>query len=563
MAIQHHPIPVLPDSPHIRPIAGHITRSYPVGRQSFSRACKGKVMTLTITMEHPKHHDIQAKLVTNINSNGGRTWHTVPFNREEDQTLVCHVTPEYPGLYSFRTEFSLDQGASWHRDTLPDAWVLVDPPQVDGLLVYTMIPTISGTVADWKSDLKRIREMGFNTIHMLPITAMDTSESPYSARDLFDIDNSYLLKRSERDSLSQLEEFIEEAKVHGIRLCFDIVLNHVGINSTMAQRAPDWIVPDPDQKDGFQRARYWSNDRWQFWNDLILINYEHPSEAIRAEIWSYMIDYTLFWANYANETEGFIRFDNLHSSDPDFVKALTSALHAQYPNVGILAEYFTDETTLLHTGPRWKLNLNLATPWDYKFVPQLREYLKYIHRVSRHIRYFMPVTSHDSGSPAQEFGSVESVIPRYVAAALLGTGATGIIQGVEYGALEKIEFIGRKPRMQFPAEAKFARFISQVNSILAEYPAFRHGDNCLFLDDGHEAIIAAFRQDTGTQAKGFLVVCNFDIYHIQRIEIDLSPVIETGGPLTCYDLISSQSRTFQQPYLDLQLPPSSTMVLKI
>ncbi len=563
MAILHRPIPVLPDSPRIRPIAGHINRSYPVGRQSFSRACKGKVMTLKITMEHPIQQDIQAKLVTNINANGGRTWHTVPFTREDDQSLVCHVTPEYPGLYSFRTEFSLDQGASWHRDTLPDAWVLVDPPQVDGLLVYTMIPTISGTVADWKSDLKRIREMGFNTIHMLPITAMDTSESPYSARDLFDIDHSYLLKRSENDSLSQLEEFIEEAKVHGIRLCFDIVLNHVGINSTMAQRAPDWIVPDPDQKDGFQRARYWSNDGWQCWNDLILINYEHPSEAIRAEIWSYMIDYTLFWANYANETEGFIRFDNLHSSDPDFVKALTSALHTQYPNVGILAEYFTDETTLLHTGPRWKLNLNLATPWDYKFVPQLREYLKYIHRVSRHIRYFMPVTSHDSGSPAQEFGSVESVIPRYVAAALLGTGATGIIQGVEYGVLEKIEFIGRKPKMQFPAEAKFARFISQVNSILAEYPAFRHGDNCQFLDDGHEAIIAAFRRDTGTQAKGFLVVCNFDIYHIQRIEIDLSPVIETGGPLTCYDLISSQSRTFQQPYLDLQLPPSSAMVLKI
>jgi len=60
----------------------------------------------------------------------------------------------------------------------------------------------------------------------------------------------------------------------------------------------------------------------------------------------------------------------------------------------------------------------------------------------------MPVTSHDSGTPAQEFGSVYSTIPRYVAAALLGTGATGVIQGVEFGNQEKINFMGRKPKME-------------------------------------------------------------------------------------------------------------------
>ena len=67
-----------------------------------------------------------------------------------------------------------------------------------------------------------------------------------------------------------------------ISLCFDLVLNHVGVNSTMAQRAPDWIIPDLDEKDGFMRARYWSGNDWCTWNDLVLINYEHPSEEIRA-----------------------------------------------------------------------------------------------------------------------------------------------------------------------------------------------------------------------------------------------------------------------------------------
>jgi glycosidase len=417
-------------------------------------------------------------------------------------------------------------------------------------------------MADWKTDLKRIREMGFNAIHLLPITAMDTSESPYAAKDLFDIDPSYLAEGSKQDGLAQLEAYIEEAKRLNIRLCFDLVLNHVGVHSTMAQRAPDWIVPDPNQPDGFQRARYWSNQGWQTWNDLVLINYEHPSEAIRSEIWAYMTDYTLFWAKYANDTGGFVRFDNLHSSDPDFVQALTMALHSEYPNVGLLAEYFTDETTLLHTGPQWGLNLNLATPWNYKFVPQLREYLNYIHRVSAHIRYFMPITSHDSGTPAQEFGSADSTVPRYVAAALLGTGATGINQGVEFGEKERIEFIGRKPKMQYPTEPRFARFIGQVNAILADNQAFRRGENCQFVDDGHPSVIAAFRRDTGTQAFGFLVVCNFDTQTPQHIIIDLSLILGTDGPFPCSELLSNKTQTFQQSRLELLLPPCAAQVLR-
>jgi len=562
MPIKHRKIPVLPECPRIRPIAGNIFRSYSVGRQSFSRASKGEILTLTITTEDPLPGNILANLVTTLNSNDGNIWNTVPFVRDDEHTLVCRVTPKWSGLHSFRAEFSMDKGTSWLRDSVPDAWILIDPPQVDGLCLYTMIPTVSGSLVDWKADLKRIQTMGFNAVHLLPITALDTSESPYAARDLFDIDQSYLEEGSKRGGLSQLEEYIDEAKTLNIRLCFDLVLNHVGVNSTMAQRAPDWIIPDPDQQDGFKRARYWSGYDWLTWNDLILINYEHPSEEIRSEIWAYMTDYTLFWAKYANYTGGFVRFDNLHSSDPDFVQALTSRLHSEYPGVGILAEYFIDETTLLHTGPKWGLNLNLATPWNYKFVPQLREYLNYIHRVSKHIRYFMPITSHDSGSPAQEFGSADSTVPRYVAAALLGTGATGIIQGVEFGEKEKINFIGRKKKMTYPAVPRFAQFIRKVNAILTDNTAFRRGENCQFVDNGHPAVIAAFRKETGTQVSGFLVVCNFDIQLTQSIEINLSSFLGTNGPFPCTELLSGDSQIFPNSLLRLQLPPCAAKVMR-
>jgi hypothetical protein len=119
---------------------------------------------LTITTKDPLTGNIHANLVTTLNSKDGNEWDTVPFVRDDAHTLVYRVTPIWSGLNPFRAGFSMDKGTSWLRDSVPDAWVLIDPPQVDGLCLYTMIPNVSGSLTDCKDDLERIREMGFNAI---------------------------------------------------------------------------------------------------------------------------------------------------------------------------------------------------------------------------------------------------------------------------------------------------------------------------------------------------------------------------------------------------------------
>jgi hypothetical protein len=116
--------------------------------------------------------------------------------------------------------------------------------------------------------------------------------------------------------------------------------------------------------------------------------------------------------------------------------------------------------------------------------------------------------------------------------------------------------------MIYPPDTRFAKFITRVNAILAEYSAFRRGENCRFVDNGHSAIIAAFRRNTGTQAFGFLVICNFDTVNPQRITIDLASLLEKDGPITCDELLSSETRNFANPRLELALAPSAAQVLK-
>jgi hypothetical protein len=518
-------------------------------------------MELVISTGKKFPANARAVLVTTINAKQDGTFIEVPFVLRDEKTFTCQIVPERTGLFSFWTLFSIDGGATWVHDPVPDAWVLVDPPQVDQLRMYTLIPSVSGTIANWTQELHKIKAMGFNAVHFLPLTTLDTSLSPYSAKDLFDVEPGYLAKETGRDGLSQLEELIETAVALDMRLCFDLVLNHVGTDSHIAKRAPGWIMPDESRPDGLRRARYWSDKGWQPWNDLVLIDFEHPSQKTRADILAYMTEYALFWAKYASQTNGFVRFDNLHSSDKGFVDLVTKALQRKYPNVGIIAEYFTDAGTLLDTVPRWGLSLVLATPWDSRFVPQLREYLKWIHSLSEHVRFFMPITSHDSGSPAQEFGAVGSTVPRYVAAALLGTGATGMTQGVEFGLKEKIQFIGKQPRLKMEGEPMFGDFLRKVNEILLTQPAFRRGENCEFVDGNHHAMIAAFRKDSRPGKVGFLVVCNFDILNEHVFEADLSKLLGTEGGVRCVDLLDGEEREFPATEVSLELAVCGAHVL--
>jgi hypothetical protein len=82
------------------------------------------------------------------------------------------------------------------------------------------------------------------------------------------------------------------------------------------------------------------------------------------------------------------------------------------------------------------------------------------------------------------------------------------------------------------------------------------------VDDGHPAVIAAFRRDEEAGVSGLLVVCNFDTAKTQRIAIDLGPILRKDGPFTCCELLSGETQVFPHSRLDLLLTSCEARVLK-
>ncbi len=542
--------------------AGIVQRSFSFGQKNFSRLFHDEPLELTVTLNQRNSQPPQVLLHSDIGATALGEWLDIPFSSTNGRDF--HLSVNFPrcGLFRFRIKYSLDGGDQWFWDRVPHSYVMVDPPSIRKVRLYTLIPSASGNISNWKQLVPSIRAMGFDSIHLLPITQMGFSNSPYAAYDLFDVDSRYRDPDDPRSTLEQFEDFVQVCRTQGIRLCLDLVLNHICVDSRMVASCPDWIIADDSEQDGFKRAGCWHMQNWIRWEDLVLLNYDHPNTFIRHDVRDYMKQYAQFWSNYAAYTGGMVRFDNLHSSNNDFIADLSGTLHAAFPNLSILGEYFTDEGTLERTVPEWGINMLLANSWEYPFGPQLRHYLIYLHKVAGRLRHLCAITTHDTGVPAQLFGAERSAIPRYAICALYTLGQTGMVQGVEAGVKERIPFIGPAKKMEFEPIPEIRDSIARINGLLSDRNVFSQSGNLIFVDQGHEAILGAYRQDLTHQQPSVLLFSNLDIYHDQTLTADLSGC-GLKFPLTLRDVFSGDSFTLDTPTFPITVKPCDVKVFEL
>ena len=102
---------------------------------------------------------------------------------------------------------------------------------------------------------------------------------PYSAYDLFHVDPRYA--RTPEAADAEFASFVDDLRRRGMRLCVDLVFNHIGINSKLAIEHPEWLETNPDEEDGIQRAGWSDGTTFHKWTDLAKLNYRNPVEAER------------------------------------------------------------------------------------------------------------------------------------------------------------------------------------------------------------------------------------------------------------------------------------------
>lgn len=552
-------IPQLPGTTSSIGEAGRLKRNFPFGSRDFIRVYCGESIDLEIEVRDADSH-CQVFLHSNINSQ--KDWQDLSFeqNPTKPELFTLQLKTTQAGQFSFRIKYQVKKNGDLIWDRVPYTRVMVDPSKLKTLRLYTFIPNVSGTIDQWFHKIDHIAEMGFNAIHFLPITTHDKSQSPYSAAQLFNLDPSYLSDKPALSSQVWLEKLVEHCKKKEIALFFDLVLNHIGINSDLAEKCPHWIMPDKTEPDGKKRAGCWHMNAWIKWEDLAKINYDHPSDEERKNLWHYMQQYSAYWAFYAAQTGGGIRFDNLHSSHELFIEETCIQLRDQFPELILFAEFFADNNTLLKRVPEWGLNLLLGNPWEYPFVDQLEGYIDYQQKIYPGLKFLTMPSSHDTGAPAQLYGDAKALIARYAVCALLSAGLTGIVQGSEYLHEEKIEFIGLNQSLPYNEEHNSTiNKITQINHLLETEPTFSDLLNLRLVFQENKALLAGLRQGEKT----FLIIANFDPHRDYLLEVSSQSLGLKKNIQQITDVFSQKTLYIENGVTALNLAPLDVQVLKL
>jgi len=493
----------------------------------------------------------QVKFYTNLGSENG-TYHTILLVQNKEGYFEWQQPAMRVGVYGLRVVFVTNNSEIFERD-LPTR-VIIDPATLRQLSVYTLIPRASGSIRSWRGWIEHAKSMGFNALHLLPVTLPGPSGSPYAAADLFSLDPAYLTSRGIRAPWAEWAKLVEFLKKEGVKLCIDLVLNHVAVDSHLCKHQKYLFIADPTEPDGIKRAGWWG-DTWNKWDDLALLNYRNEDLEARLELWEIMRDYALLWAEAAQLTGGYLRLDNFHSSDPFFMRYLLACLRRRYPELGIFTEFFAEPALVARKSLSLGLNLQLATPWEEKFVPGVRGLFAYLHSEYPRQRFFTPINSHDSGSPAQEFGVSRSIYPRYALSTLGGMGVTGMVQGVEFGIRNKLEFLPDLDKNEPTHEDDYSQYISRINRLFFNYPRFfARAGNFILADQGHNAIIAFYRTCPEEPQHPFLIVLNFDTHHSQELVITSLPA-GFNQPRRLRDRLHSRDLLFPEFPWKIELEP--------
>lgn len=147
--------------------------------------------------------------------------------------------------------------------------------------VYVRSHTPEGTFEGVRRDLPRIRELGVDTVWLMPIHPIGEQArkgslgSPYAIRD-------YRAVNPEYGTLEDFRRLVDEIHALGMRCIIDVVYHHTAPDSVLVREHPEWF---------FRRADGSLGNKVGDWTDIVDLDYGHRG------LWDYLIETLEYWAS--------------------------------------------------------------------------------------------------------------------------------------------------------------------------------------------------------------------------------------------------------------------------
>ncbi len=347
-------------------------------------------------------------------------------------------------------------------------------PDIKDVAMYEVNPKVFSSSKDLNGitqDLERIKELGINTVWLMPIYPTGNERSvgsPYAIKDYMSVNPEY-------GTLQDLRDLVDKAHSLNMAVMLDWVANHTAWDHS-------WITNNPQyySTDGNGEIIHPPGTNWM---DVAQLNFS--SQDMKNE----MINAMKYWVLEAN-IDGF-RFDYATGVPGTFWSQAISELR-DIPNRKLILFAETENKNLLSSG------FDMIFGWPYYgtlleafgggsadglHTGHLQEYSG-LQEGKEVVRW---ITNHDQhawdGSPIDIFEGEQPAISAFVAATYTG-GVPLVYNGQELGITTPIPFFeGNDYTINWNANSDYREEYLKILNYRAETEALRSGEYTSLFDD--------------------------------------------------------------------------------
>lgn len=382
------------------------------------------------------------------------------------------------------------------------------------VFIYNLFPRLLGPMADWQEHFKRAKKMGFNWVYINPIQYPGFSGSLYSIKDYYRINPLFLKGRMSEEN--QVRNMIHRAHLAGLKVMFDLVINHTAIDSVLVPQHPDWYKRGP--KGAIKNPQVWEGDKLVCtWGDLAEI--DNASSVDKNNLWKYWLDLIKYFISLG--VDGF-RCDAAYQVPVDLWQYLIGTIHDENKKIGFFAETLgceiEDVIALAKAG--FDYNFNSSKWWDFKEEWCLKQYRENAS-VSPSISF---AESHDTPRLAEELhGNVAAIKMKYLFSAIFSTGVMMPL-GFEYGFQKRVNVVRTLPEDWEAVNLDLVEFITAVNTLKKKYKVFKE-DNQIKEINTENGKVVAFLKNSNDGLEKALIIINIDTTKTQHVRLNMAEIM--------------------------------------
>lgn len=423
-----------------------------------------------------------------------------------------------------------------------------------------------GTFKDCERLLKRVADMGFDTLYFPPIHPIGevnrkgknnaTNAQPGDVGSPWGIGSRFGGHKAVHPELGTIDDFkslVQKAKKLGIEVAMDYALQ-AAPDHPYVKDFPQWFKWRPDGT-----VQYAENPPKKY-QDIQPIYFESSDWK---NLWKELLDVALFWIEECDIRV--FRVDNPHTKPFYFWGWLIGEIKKKYPDVLFLAEAFTRPKIMNELAKQGFSQSYTYFTWRNS-KKELTDYVKELTQTEQKEFYrpnFWPNTP-DINPYALQSGNEAVHLQKYFLAATLSS-SIGIYGPVfeymvckpmaegkeEYLDSEKYEYY----KWDWERQNKLTTVITRINNIRKEQPSLQQTNNIVFCDTDNDQMMAYYKYDDDKNDETLMVV-SLDAYYSKQAMVRL-PLHHIGNqPIKVLDLITGNSYVWDKEWNFVDLSPA-------